>query len=218
MKKYLLIVILLGLVKFLNAQTVYIDPITTAAMATSAAQLKAEQNKTNQNLSSIAVAQSTIAVQLAAAKELQDKILTGLTSVSDLVKDAVTVKYIIATTEDIVSEISETTVLAAKNPEYTVFARKSANAFYLRATRLSAEVTSVLTGGTTNMMDAGDRQQLLNHIYFELRVLYAEAFSIKYDIKWAVQKGFWNSISPFSSWVNTDKRLMDEIMGNMEGI
>lgn len=213
-----MIIVLFCIVKITIAQAIYVDLVTTAAMAASAAKLETEQNKTNNNLSAIATAQATIAIQLEAAKELQDKILTGLTTVSDIVKDAVTVKYILATTDDIMSEISETAILAAKNPEYTIFAKKSATAFYTRATRLGAEVTGVLTGGTKNMMDAGDRHQLLNHIYFELRVLYAEAFSVKYDIKWAVQKGFWNSINPFSSWVNTDEMLMNEIMGNIKGI
>ncbi len=216
MKKSVLILLTCLFVNMAMAQVVYVDPVTTAAMATSAATLKTQQEKTNSNLKKIYTGQIAVAAELEVVKDLQDKILTGLTTVSDLLTDGIVAKYIVETTQDLVDEIAETAELAAENPEYAIFAKKSATDFYTRATKLGTEVTSVLTGGEKNMMDAGERHKLLNHIYSEIKILYAEAYSIKHDIKWAIRKGWWNSINPYSTWQNRDEQIMKEIMDDLE--
>lgn len=214
MKKTILFLAILFLSRFIVAQTVYVDFLTVPAMLAYGETLKKQQEETNNNLSDIKKAQLLVFSQLEVANNLQNKIVKGLTTVSGIVKDGLTVKYIIETTQDIIDEIAETAELAKDNPKYTIFAHDSAKEFYQRAIALGTEVTNAVTGGEVNMMNAGERHKLLNHIYTELRIVYASSFGMKNSIKWAIRRGFWQSLNPFSAWVNQDKQIMDEIMRN----
>lgn len=200
------------------AQVVYVDLLTAPAMTVYAKQLEEQQQETNKNLSAIQKTQLLIQTQLAAANSLQKKIHTGLSEVSQTVSNAVTVKRIYETSQDILDELQEATQLAAENPAYTIFARESAESFRLRAVEMSAEVTRVLTGGETNLMDAGERQKLLNYIYTEIRLLYGAAYGITHSIRWAVRRGFWKSMLPFSGWVNQDSKIMREVMAKAQNL
>ncbi|MBW8323682.1 MAG: hypothetical protein K0M50_02855 [Prolixibacteraceae bacterium] len=199
-----------------NAQTLYADIFTPGLLATAGSDLRNRLDETNENLSAINRAQLAVAGTLVVANDLQNKVLKGLNTVSGVVKDAITVKYIGETVQDIFDEIKETKDLVSDHPEFAVFAAKGASDFFVRATALAAEVTNVLTSGETNLMNAGDRYKLLNHIYLEVRVLRANAFQIKHSVKWAIRAGFWKSLSPFKTWVNQDRMIMDEIMKNVK--
>ncbi|MDD4193237.1 MAG: hypothetical protein PHI28_18015 [Mangrovibacterium sp.] len=218
MKAMTLILVAAGLIicnlAELHAQIVYVDVLTAPAMRTYANTIKRQQEKTNENLSAIHKGQVLINSQLEVANNLQQKVVKGLTEVSKTVRNAVTIKRIYETSQDIILEVAETTRLAAENPQYVIFAEESASVFKTRALGLASEITHVLEGGETNMMDAGERQKLLNHIYDEIRLIYGAAFGMKHSIKWAVRRGFWNSLFPFSGWVNQDVRIMNEIISN----
>lgn len=217
MRFIVLLALLHGLLP-VGAQVVYVDLLTAPAMTVYARQMEEQQQETNKNLSAIQKTQLLIQTQLAAANSLQQKIHTGLSEVSQTVTNAVTIKRIYETTQDILDELAEAIELAADNPAYTVFARQSAESFQLRAVELSAEVSRVLTGGETNLMDAGERQKLLNAIYTELRLLYGAAYGITHSIRWAVRRGFWKSMLPFSGWVNQDTKLMREVMAKAQNL
>lgn len=198
----------------LQSQIIYVDLLTAPAMRTYANTIKKQQKKTNDNLSAIHKGQILINSQLEVANNLQQKVVEGLTEVSKTVKNAITIKRIYETSQDIILEVTETTRLAAENPQYTIFAQESASVFKTRALGLAAEIANIVEGGETNMMDAGERQKLLNHIYDEIRLIYGAAFGVKHSIKWAVRRGFWKSFFPFSGWVNQDVRIMNEIIAN----
>lgn len=216
MKTIALILLLAGLVIYskagLHAQIVYVDVLTAPAMRTYANTIKKQQEKTNDNLTAIHKGQLLINSQLELANDLQQKVVKGLTEVSRTVRNAITIKRIYETSQDIILEVSETTRLAAENPQYVIFAQESASVFKARALGLASEIANVLEGGETNMMDAGERQKLLNHIYDEIRLIYGAAFGMKHSIRWAIRRGFWKSLFPFSGWVNQDIRIMNEII------
>lgn len=216
MKTIALILLFAGLVIYnkagLHAQIVYVDVLTAPAMRTYANTIKKQQEKTNDNLTAIHKGQLLINSQLELANDLQQKVVKGLTEVSRTVRNAITIKRIYETSQDIIIEVSETTRLAAENPQYVIFAQESASVFKARALGLASEIANVLEGGETNMMDAGERQKLLNHIDDEIRLIYGAAFGIKHSIRWAIRRGFWKSLFPFSGWMNQDIRIMNEII------
>jgi len=196
----------------IRAQTVYVDLLTAPMMSVYANQLEDQQEETNKNLSNIQKTQLLIQTQLDAANDLQKKIHKGLSEVSQTVTNAITVKRIYECSQDILDELSEALELASDYPVYLIFAKESAEEFQTRAVEMTAEVTRVLTSGDTNLMDAGERQKLLNYIYTEIRLLYGAAYGITHSIRWAVRRGFWKSLLPFSGWVNQDSRIMREVL------
>lgn len=212
MKKLLMLGLCLTMGITLNAQQVYIDVLTAPAMVAYAEAIKGQQNKTNNNLTAIERGQLLVMGQLKIANDLQDKVLKGLTEISGTLSNAMTIKEIYNTAQDIIAESTEAVQIAANNPAYVIFATQSANEFKRRALAMSGEVSRILTGGETNMMDAGERQKLLNYIYTELRLLYATAYGVKHSMYWARQNGFWRSINPFATWVNQDVSIMRDVI------
>lgn len=218
MRRFLFSMIALFFVIYSKAQTPYIDVLTAPAMVTYAEAIKGQQNKTNNNLSAIERGQVAVMGQLQVANDLHDKVLRGLTQVSGTLSNALTVREIYSTSQDIVTNTQEAIRIASGNPLLTVFAVKSANEFKRRALNMSAEVARILTGGESNMMDAGERQKLLNYIHSEIRLLGAVAFAVKFNMEYAKMVGIWNSLNPFRRWVNQDVQIMNDIISKSKMI
>lgn len=212
MKKLVFSIITLCSIYMTNAQTPYVDVLTAPAMIVYAEVLKGQQEKTNDNLSAIERGQLAVMGQLQVANNLHDKVLKGLTQVSGTLSNALTVKEIYSASNEIVKNTQEAINLAVGNPLLTIFAHKSANEFKRRALTMSTEVSRILTGGESNMMDAGERQRLLNYIHTEIRLLGATAFTVKFNMEYAKMYGVWNSLNPFRRWVNQDVQIMQEII------
>ena len=134
-------------VPFPAVSQVYLDILTAPAMSTAyRSQIKSEMGKTNSNLSAIKRGQVYLQTQLGLANDLQDKVLTGLQQVSGTMRNALTVRQIYDTSADIISEMQEAVDIAADNPEFTIFAYRSAGIFRERALELYAELAPYLTG------------------------------------------------------------------------
>lgn len=202
-------------VPFPAVSQVYLDILTAPAMNTAyRSQIKSEMGKTNSNLSAIKRGQVYLQTQLGLANDLQDKVLTGLQQVSGTMRNALTVRQIYDTSADIISEMQEAVDIAADNPEFTIFAYRSAGIFRERALELYAEVARILQEDETNLLDAGERQQLLLRVFRDLKLLYAAAYGINFSMKTAIRAGFWYSLNPFKVWVNQDSRIMRDIIRN----
>jgi len=216
MKKTIILSCVLALtgVTRTNAQTVYVDLLVAPAMVVYAEALKSEQNEAKRNLRFIRDGKALVNGQLHVANNLHNKLLKGLKEVSGVVNNAVVIKRIYEISADIISEVGETAELAAQNPQYAIFASSGVSAFRQRAIKLSGDVTSVITGGETNLMDSGERQRLLQNIHLELKLIYATAYGMNNSIRSAIQAGFWRRINPFARWVNPDAAIMRDILRN----
>jgi len=209
MKKLLVsLVFIIGMMNTNFAQIVYVDILTAPAMVTYAAALKNEQEKTNDNLTAIQRGQIAVMGQLQIANDLHQRVLNGLTQVSGTLSNAMTVKEIYNSSADIVTNTKEALDLAKGNPLLLIFATKASNEFKRRALAMTTEVSRILTGGENNMMDAGERQKLLNYIYDEIRLLAATAYTVKYNMYYAKMNGIWNTLNPFNAWINNDVQIM----------
>lgn len=194
------------------SQTVYVDVLTAPAMIVYSNTLKTQQEKTNTNLSNIQKGQILVNAQLKVANDLHDKVLKGLTQVSQTLNNALTIKEIYSTSVDIINDTKETIQLAAGNPLLTVFAVNSAKTFKARALSMTAEISRILASGKTNMMDAGERQKLLNYIHTEIRLLGANVYMMKESMYWAKMNGIWNTLNPFKAWINQDEMIIKSVM------
>lgn len=216
MKKTIILSCVLALTGIIKtkAQTVYVDLLVAPAMIVYAEGLKSEQNEAKNELGLIRDGQALVQGQLQVANNLHNKFLKGLKEVSRVVNNAVVIKRIYETSADIISEVGETAELAAQHPQYAIFASRGVADFRQRAIKLTADVTSVVTGGEANLMDSGERQRLLQNIHLELRLIYITAYGMNNSIRTAIQAGFWRRLNPFARWVNPDAAIMRDILIN----
>ncbi|NQX54466.1 hypothetical protein HQN86_12650 [Pedobacter panaciterrae] len=196
-----------------RGQTLYVDPVVSAAMYTHSATIDGQLNRTNNNLSLIQRGQLAVTGQLVIVNDLQDRIYGGLSEVSGILHSLTTVKEITDIGIDIVNDVGEAVSIARTNPVLLLFAEEGAREFKNRATNLALEVSSfALRGGATNLMDAGERAKLLNHVASELRILRGVAYGMHRAMYWAKMQGIWKSLTPWQTWINTDVQIANDVI------
>jgi len=222
MKKFLvmgrlpmgLMVMLSGFFIFnIRAQTLYVDPVTSGAIAMHTSVINNQLDKNNERLSLIARGQLAVTGELVIVNDLQDKIYRGLSEVSAVMNNLFSIKEIGDIGIDIVRDVEKSVTLAKANPLLLLFAEEGAREFKLRAVKLSAEVGGfVLKGGRDNLLDAGERSRLLNHIANEMRILRGIAYGMQRAMYWAKMKGIFASLNPWGTWINIDVRIANSVL------
>lgn len=210
-----LLILLMALsIDFAKAQ-IYIDPVVAAATATHAGVINNQLNDVNENLTLIQRGQLAITGQLTVANQLQNQIYRGLSEVSAVMRSLLAVKDITEISSDIVENVNKALLIAKTNPILLLFAEQSAREFKTRATGLALEVGNfVLKADKGNLLDSGERAKLLNHIRIELNILRGIAFGMQRSMFWAQQRGIIKSLNPYSTFINIDKSIADDIIRN----
>lgn len=208
---YLILLCLLGEAGF--AQELVIDPTTSGAMLASSAVINGQLNTTNNNLSAINRGQLAVSSQLVIVNDLQNKIYTGLSQVASVINNLTSIKEIAETGSDIITDVGKAVTIAKGDPVLLLFAEQGARDFQQRAVALAADVSAyVLKGGNDNLMDAGERGKLLNHIAAELRILRGIAYGMQRAMYWAQMRGIWKSLNPWSAWESQDVRIANSVI------
>jgi len=196
-----------------SAQALYVDPVTSGAIAVQASVINSQLDKNNERLSLIAKGQLAVTGQLVIVNDLQDRIYRGLSEVSAVMNNLFSVKEIADIGIDIVGDVEKSVSLAKANPLLLLFAEEGAREFKIRAVKLSAEVGGfVLKGGRDNLLDAGERSKLLNHIASEMRILRGITYGMQRAMYWAKMKGIFASLNPWGTWINIDVRIANSII------
>lgn len=199
----------------LRAQEVVVDPATSAAIVVNAGVINGQLNTTNNNLSLISKGQLAITGQLTIVNKLQNDILTGLNQVASVINNLESIKDIADCGKDIVTDVEQSITLAQSDPVLLLFAEQGARNFETRAVALAADVSAfVLKGGNSNLMDSGERGKLLNHIAAEMRILSGIAYGMDRAMYWAKMNGIWQSLNPWATWQNEDKRIANDVINN----
>ncbi|NQD70004.1 hypothetical protein HP439_04615 [Sphingobacterium shayense] len=192
---------------------VYIDPAVAAATGVHAGIMNSQLSDVNDKLTLIQRGQLAVTGQLVVINSLQKKIYQGLSEVSGAVRSLLSVKEIAQVTLGISRDISKVMNLAGENPALLLFAESGAREFKTRATALASQVSSfVLKGGKENLMDAGERAKLLNHILSELTLLRGIVYGMYRTMFWAQQRGILNSLNPYAGFINIDKKIADDVI------
>ena len=198
-----------------QAQELVVDPATSAAIAIDAATINGQLNTTNNNLSLISKGQLAVSGQLVIANTLQNNIYKGLSQVASIISNLYTIKDIAECGSDIVKDVKRALSYAQSDPVLLLFAQQGAQDFETRAVTIAADVAAfVLRGGNGNLMDSGERGKLLNHIASELRVLRGIAYGMGRAMYWAKMNGILRSLNPWSTWVNQDSRIANDVINN----
>lgn len=213
----LLFILALSLASRLCHGQIYVDPTTAGAMAVHSSVINGQLNRTNDNLTLIQRSQLAVTGQLAIVNDLQAKIYRGLSEVSGIMRSLLSVRDIYEISEDIITDVNKAIIVAGENPELLLFAESGAREFKSRATSLAVDVSAfVLREGKDALMDSGERARLLNRIVTDLTILRGVAYGMYRCMYWAKQRGFWNSLNPYSGFINIDKRIADDIIRNMK--
>ncbi|WP_345214015.1 hypothetical protein [Mucilaginibacter gynuensis] len=197
------------------AQLLVIDPAVSGAIAINSSTINGQLNTTNNRLDLIQKGQLAVTGQLTVVNNLQNRIYNGLTHVAAVINNLSNIKDIADCGIDIVKDVQSAVTLARTNPILLLFAEKGAREFQLRAAKLATEVSAfVLTGGQSNMMDAGERGKLLNHIATEMRILRGIAYGMNRSMYWAKMNGIFRSLNPWAEWQSQDVRIAGEVISN----
>jgi len=198
-----------------KAQAIYVDPATAAAMAIHSGIINGQLNTTNNKLTLIQTGQLAVTTQLTAVNALQKQIYKGLSEVSSIMSNLIAIKDIAEISGDIVTDVNKASTLAQSDPLLLLFAQQGATEFKTRATALAAEVSAfVLQGGSSNLMDSGERAKLLNRIVNELSIIRGVVYGMYRTMYYAKMRGILNSLNPYSGFINIDRQIGDDIIMN----
>jgi hypothetical protein len=115
---------------------------------------------------------------------------------------------------DIISDVEQSATLAESDPALLLFAEQGAREFETRAVTLATDVSAFVLKGGNNLMDAGERGKLLNHIEREMEVLRGIAYGMQRAMYWAKINGLWRSLNPWATWQNEDVRIADDVVNS----
>ena len=216
MKTILLFLILLPILIFKAAfaQEIVVDPATSAAIAVNSAVINGQLNTTNNNLTAIQKGQLAVTGQLVFVNDLQNKIYTGLSQVASVINNLTSIKEIASCGTDIVNDVGQAITIAKSDPVLLLFAEEGAREFQTRAVTLAADVSAFVLKGGSNLMDAGERGKLLNHIESEMQILRGIAYGMGRAMYWAKMRGIWASLNPWAEWKNMDVQIANDVLNN----
>jgi len=216
MKTILRFLILLPILisKAAFAQEIVVDPATSAAIAVNSAVINGQLNTTNNNLSAIQKGQLAVTGQLVIVNDLQNKIYTGLSQVASVINNLTSIKEIASCGTDIVNDVGQAVTIAKSDPVLLLFAEEGAREFQTRAVTLAADVSAFVLKGGSNLMDAGERGKLLNHIESEMQILRGIAYGMGRAMYWAKMRGIWASLNPWAEWKNMDVQIANDVLNN----
>ncbi len=214
--KIIIILILLPLLlcKAVFGQEIVVDPATSAAIAVNSSVINGQLNTTNNNLNLIQKGQLAVTGQLVIVNDLQNKIYTGLSQVASVISNLTSIKEIASCGTDIINDVGQAVTIAKSNPVLLLFAEKGAREFQTRAVTLSADVNAFVLKGGNNLMDAGERGKLLNHIESEMQILRGIAYGMGRAMYWARIRGIWASLNPWEEWKNMDVQIANDVINN----
>ncbi len=147
---------------------------------------------------------------------LQDIIHRSLSEVDQALRTGLTVRQIGQISTEIVRDCNLMLLAAKDAPHLLLFAEEVSMQLKSRGVNLVTEVSSfVLKEGQNILMDYSKRDQLLRKIVLELRVMRALAYSMHRSMYWAKLHGVFRGINPYSQFINTDKRKVEDILHNI---
>lgn len=212
--KTIFIFLLCFSIKAASAQEIVVDPATSAAIIVNSQVINGQLNTTNNNLSLIQKGQLAVTGQLVIVNNLQHKIYTGLSQVASVINNLTSIKEIATCGTDIINDVGQAVTIAKSDPVLLLFAEQGAREFETRAVTLSADVSAFVLKGGNNLMDAGERGKLLNHIESEMEILRGIAYGMGRAMYWAKMRGIWASLNPWEEWKNMDVQIANDVVNN----
>ena len=212
MKNTMLLPALMLLLPLASTAQVYVDPGTTAALYSYAKDLENGQEKIEKEQNKLQKAQAFIAIQLAAANEIQNKIYKGLSEVSGTLQNGMQLKRIREELKECLEYYREVNTMIQRHPQFAPFAHKAMKGAYEQALQLGTEIISVTTGGKDQLATAGDRYMLLSRIESRIVGLKLWFLTMQISMQNVERMGIIRALNPFQTYIDTDKDIIQNIL------
>ncbi|QPH40532.1 hypothetical protein [Pedobacter endophyticus] len=69
-----------------------------------------------------------------------------------------------------------------------------------------------------NQMKQSDRKMLFSHVLTELRLISGASRGLAVSLQYSSRKKVLKGLNPFSGFINTDKKLVDEVLGRLKSL
>ena len=198
-------------------QMVVFDPavVSTLVINHEAQQgvLKEIRNKEGE----IAAAQKTIALQMTAIKDLEQRMYNSLKNVTAIVNDAKDIVYAAQIAKDIGEYQSKMMQLALEDPELMAVAVKTELALINRSADLMWYIYKVaIIPGDVNLLDNKQRLDIIKHVVNELRIMRGIAYGIYRRMKVANQAAVLKMLNPAMKYTNNGAAIVEELLNDLK--
>ena len=216
MMKKILIFLLLGLFKA-KAQQIVLDPGHLAIVNENGFVRLASEMSHHDMLENIADRLDDVKINLSAVILTEQIVYRSLSEVNNALKDSRSVLQIASLSAQIFSLTEEILSSAKSAPYLLLFAELSCRQAKDRGAKLVLEVSNLcLKEQQGLLLNHEKRDALLEKISLELKVISALLYSVKKCMYWAKVNGLLQSVNPFSTFINTDKRLAEDILNKIK--
>jgi hypothetical protein len=174
---------------------------TSAALAHQRYLEKIENSLNNINLNAASVVTA------------QELIYTGLSNVNGALRNGLMLQSMYSTCDQILLYSTAMVEMGRKEPYLLVFTEDMAREVALRSGRLITEVSGfVLKQGENVLMDYNARDELMKRISDELHIISGLCYGAWRAMYWTGQRGVIRTLNPFAGFINSDKRMVDNIL------
>jgi hypothetical protein len=144
---------------------------------------------------------------------VHEQIYQALYNVNSLFKNAKQLKYIYADLKECGKNLSRALRISTQKPQYAIWGRKYYRDTSNRLNELKLMVFQILNeGGEKLLMDAYDREMLLDTFHFKIQMLNMSALTIINAIEYNESRAYIYSIPIFSTYIEQDKMIIEHIM------
>ncbi|WP_315028811.1 hypothetical protein [Capnocytophaga leadbetteri] len=144
---------------------------------------------------------------------VHEQIYQALYNVNSLFKNAKQLKYIYADLKECGKNLSRALRISTQKPQYAIWGRKYYRDTSNRLNELRLMVFQILNeGGEKLLMDAYDREMLLDTFHFKVQMLNISALNIINAIEYNESRSYIYSIPIFSTYIEQDKMIIEHIM------
>ena len=150
---------------------------------------------------------------------VHEQIYQALYNVNSLFKNAKQLKYIYADLKECGKNLSRALRISTQKPQYAIWGRKYYRDTSNRLNELKLMVFQILNeGGEKLLMDAYDREMLLDTFHFKVQMLNISALNIINAIEYNESRSYIYSIPIFSTYIEQDKMIIEHIMQQYDNL
>lgn len=217
MKKPVFTLCFFVLVLSLNAQSVIVwDPFVMSTLVTCHAAQQKKLKEIKENEVKILAAQTFISEQVRRIKEIEEKLHDRLKTVRSIVRDGANIVYAEQIVEDIGKYQGLMVRYAREDPELVVVAYDAESVLISRTADLLIYIATALTGTDLNLLDNKQRQELIEYVVNELRIMRGIAYSVSNSMKMASKTNVLEFKNPFHlNYPDEDQAILEAILSGL---
>jgi hypothetical protein len=213
--KYLMFFIACLVLNAVRAQESVFDDNRFNMVVANGTVRNAAEIRHNQYLGKINSNVETVNTNASAVVLAQTIIYNGLSQVNSALKDGLAVKNMATTSADILSNLQQAIALARTDPALILAAANLETECKTRSLLLVNDVSSfVLKSGKNVLADYNARDELLNKVLNDLRIIDGLAYGAWRAMYWAKERGIIATLNPLQDYINKDISYANQIILN----